>query len=79
MIQETIVINYINALKHKYEAQILEAEANLSLYFSGKLAAIGEHSSLMEEHDKWLDIYATAKGKLEVLEQKYISKINNKV
>ena len=45
-----------------------EAEANLSLYFSNNnLAAIGEHSDLMDEHDKWIDKYTNAKDKLETL------------
>jgi hypothetical protein len=59
---------YVNALTKKYEAQIAEAEANLALYFSsGNLAAIGEHSDLMEEQDKWISNLAEAKDKLETL------------
>lgn len=59
---------YINALTKKYEAEIAEAEANLDLYLrSTNLAAIGEHSDLVEEQDKWITKIADAKGKLEVL------------
>jgi len=59
---------YINALTKKYEAEIAEAEANLDLYLrTANLAAIGEHSDLVEEHDKWITKIADAKGKLEVL------------
>jgi hypothetical protein len=59
---------YLNALKKRYEAEMAEAEANLSLYFSNNnLAAIGEHSDLMDEHDKWIDKYTNAKDKLETL------------
>ncbi len=67
------------ALQLKYKAQMEEALANLDLYFSERLTAIGEHSNMLEEHDKWLDIYATAKGKLEALEENYINKIINKI
>jgi len=64
-----IVLNYVNALRKRYEAQIEEAKANLSLYLSEKnLAAIGEHSDILSEQDKWIDILATAKGKLETLD-----------
>ncbi len=59
---------YINALKKRYESQVAEAEANIALYLSGKnLAAIGEHSDLMEEQDKWIGKLAEAKDKLETL------------
>ena len=45
-----------------------EAEANIALYLSGQnLAAIGEHSDLMEEQDKWIEKYVNAKDKLEAL------------
>jgi hypothetical protein len=60
--------NYAIALKKKYEYQMEEAKANLSLYFSNaNLAAIGEHSDLLTEHDRWLEVYANAKDKLESL------------
>jgi hypothetical protein len=59
---------YLNALKKRYEAEMAEAEANLSLYFSNNnLAAIGEHSDLMDEHDKWIEKYTNARDKLETL------------
>jgi hypothetical protein len=49
-----------------------EAKANLYLYFSnGNLAAIGEHSDLLAEHDRWLEAYANAKDKLEMLSTVY--------
>lgn len=60
--------NYVSALKKKYEFQMEEAKANLALYFSNtNLAAIGEHSDLLTEHDKWISQYADAKDKLETL------------
>lgn len=63
---------YYNALRTKYEAQMLEAEANLDIYFSSKnLVAIGEHSDLLAEHDRWIEAYANAKDKLESLKSLY--------
>lgn len=66
---ENLETVYYIALKKRYESQIAEAEANLTLYFSSKnLAAIGEHSDLLTEHDKWIEQLATAKDKLEILD-----------
>lgn len=49
-----------------------EAEANLDLYFTNaNLAAIGEHSDLLAEHDRWIEAYANAKDKLESLKSLY--------
>ncbi len=57
---------YYKAIKLRYESQMEEAKANLDLYFSnGNLAAIGEHSDLLAEHDKWIEAYTNAKDKLE--------------
>jgi hypothetical protein len=59
---------YIKALRLRYEAEMAEAEANLELYLSSEsLSAIGEHSDLMEEQDKWISKYTDAKDKLESL------------
>jgi len=61
--------NYHEALELKYKAQMAEAKANLELYLSPKnLAAIGEHSDLLEEQDKWLTRWVDAKDKLEGLQ-----------
>jgi len=69
--------NYVIALKKKYEFQMEEAKANLSLYFSNtNLAAIGEHSDLLTEHDKWISQYADAKDKLDTLMSLYSTQIN---
>jgi hypothetical protein len=63
-----ITKKYISALRKRYEAEMAEAEANLSLYLSGNnLAAIGEHSDLMEEQDKWIEKYTNSKDKLKTL------------
>jgi hypothetical protein len=61
-------LNYITALRKKYEAEMAEAKANLALYVN-KLVAIGEHSDLMEEHDKWIEKYTNAKDKLSSLDE----------
>lgn len=68
---------YVSALRMRYEAQIAEAEANLALYLSGhNLSAIGEHSDLMEEQDKWLGKLAEAKDKLETLKNLQLEDTN---
>ena len=60
---------YIKALRLRYQADMAEAEAALELYLSNdNLAAIGEHSDLLEEQDKWIGKYTDAKDKLESLE-----------
>lgn len=60
--------NYISALRKKYEYEMEEAKANLSLYLSNQnLSAIGEHSDLLVEQDKWISKYTEAKDKLETL------------
>jgi hypothetical protein len=57
---------YFKALEKKYEALIAEASANLEVYFNEPVA-IGEHSDLLTEHDKWIEILANATDKLETL------------
>jgi hypothetical protein len=59
---------YVTALRAKYVAEMEEAKATLILYTT-RLVAIGEHSDLMEEHDKWIEKYANAKDKLESLNE----------
>lgn len=69
---QNISQNYISALIKKYEAEIEEAVANLSLYFSNSnLAAIGEHSDILSEHDRWVEKYANSKDKLEAIKELY--------
>lgn len=67
--ENTISLNYYSALRKRYEAQIEEAKANLALYFSSThLSAIGEHSDLLSEHDKWIEVLANATDKLQTLD-----------
>jgi hypothetical protein len=61
---------YYEALKLRFEAKMKEAEANLSIYLStDNLAAIGEHSDLMEEQEKWIEVWVDSKDKLESLKE----------
>ena len=59
---------YYSALVKKYEAEMEEAIANLDLYMNN-LVGIGEHSDLMEEHDKWIAKYTDAKDKLSSVKE----------
>ena len=56
------------ALEAKYEAQIAEAEATLSIYFTNSVG-IGEHPQHLEEMDKLVSQLADAKDKLETLKE----------
>ena len=68
----TLNKGYYQALKLRYQSQMAEAKANLDLYFSNvNLAAIGEHSDLLAEHDRWIEVYTNAKDKLETLTDLY--------
>lgn len=68
-------LNYYNALRKRYEAQIEEAKANLALYFSSSnLAAIGEHSDILAEHDRWIEVLANAQDKLQTLDSIFDTK-----
>lgn len=68
----TLNKGYYHALKLRYQSQMAEAKANLDLYFSNtNLAAIGEHSDLLAEHDRWIEVYNNAKDKLETLTDLY--------
>jgi len=57
----------IKALKLKYEGQIAEAEANIHIYLRNP-AGIGEHSEVVAEVDKQIELVATAQEKLDYLE-----------
>jgi len=57
----------IKALKLKYKGQIAEAEANIHIYLRNP-AGIGEHSEVVAEVDKQIELVATAQEKLDYLE-----------
>ena len=54
------------AATKKYEAQIAEADATLEIYFKNSVG-IGEHSDLLAEVDKYIELKASALDKLETL------------
>ena len=58
----------IEALAKRYEAQIAEAEATLEIYLDHSVG-IGEHPQHLDEMDKLFEKIATAKEKLEILEE----------
>ena len=62
---------FIKALQDYYTAQISEAVATLNVYLNTSVG-IGEHSDLLGELKKYVDILESADGKLSVLD-KYIN------
>ena len=58
----------IDALEARYEAQILEADATLQIYFE-KPVGIGEHPQHIDEVDKQIEKIANAEEKIQVLQQ----------
>jgi len=58
----------VDALKARYEAQMAEAFANIQIYLTNP-AGIGEHPDLVGAVDTQVEIYASAKEKLEVLDE----------
>ena len=58
----------IDALEARYEAQILEADATLKIYFESSVG-IGEHPQHIDEVDKLVDKIANAEEKIKVLQQ----------
>ena len=58
----------IEALAKRYEAQIAEAKATLEIYLDHSVG-IGEHPQHLDEMDKLFEKIATAKEKLEELEE----------
>ena len=58
----------IEALKKRYEAQIAESEATIDIYLDHSVG-IGEHPQHLDEMDKLFEKIATAKEKLDILEE----------
>jgi len=58
----------LEALEARYEAQILEADATLKIYFESSVG-IGEHPQHIDEVDKLIDKIANAEEKIKVLQQ----------
>ena len=58
------------ALKAKYEAQIMEAKANLEHYLDNRVG-VAEHPNVVESADTLVEQLATAEDKLRTLKQNY--------
>jgi|TARA_A100000171_G_C2061262_1_gene110095 hypothetical protein len=58
------------ALKAKYEAQIMEAKANLENYLDNRVG-VAEHPNVVESADTLVEQLATAEDKLRTLKQNY--------
>jgi hypothetical protein len=58
------------ALKVRYEAQIIEAKANLENYLDNKVG-VAEHPNIVESADTLVEQLASAEDKLRTLKQNY--------
>jgi len=58
----------LEALKARYEAEIAEADATANIYLENSVG-IGEHPQHIDEVNKQIEKIASAREKLEVLEQ----------
>ena len=56
----------VKALARKYEAEIAQAKATVEIYLDNSVG-IGEHPQHIQEIDKLLSQYCSAKEKLESL------------
>ena len=63
-------INLYNALKLKYQAEILEAYTNLMNYFENKVA-VAEHPNILKSMDKLVEELGTAEDKLKTLQENF--------
>ena len=57
----------LEALKARYEAEIAEADATITIYLNNSVG-IGEHPQHIDEVNKQIEKIANAKEKLEVLD-----------
>ena len=58
----------LNALRAKYEAEIAEADATANIYLANSVG-IGEHPQHIDEVDKQIKKIASAKEKLNILDE----------
>ena len=58
------------ALKVRYEAEIMEAKANLENYLDNKVG-VAEHPNIVESADTLVEQLASAEDKLRTLKQNY--------
>jgi|TARA_B100000900_G_C20013361_1_gene486793 hypothetical protein len=57
----------LTALEARYNAQIMEADATIKIYFENSVG-IGEHPQHIDEVDKLIEKIAAAEEKLQVLQ-----------
>ena len=67
--------NLIKALKAKYEFQMADAIAGLTIYIKSPVG-VGEHPQITDEIDKMVEHYISSKEKLGAVDE-IINKINN--
>jgi methylaspartate ammonia-lyase len=71
MTNETLITQKLyKALCAKYEAEMLDAESSLLIYFTSPVG-IGEHPQHIEEMDKLVEKITNAKDKLETIVEFY--------
>jgi len=58
----------LEALRTRYEAEIAEADATANIYLNNSVG-IGEHPQFIDEVNKQIEKIATAKEKLDVLDE----------
>jgi|TARA_R100000049_G_C1898753_1_gene49446 hypothetical protein len=68
--KKTVGQKLFHALMKKYEWQIVDAKARMSIYFTSSVG-IGEHPQHTEEMDKLLDTISTAEDKKSALERHF--------
>ena len=68
----------LEAVKAKYQAEILECIATLEIYFTNAVA-IGEHPDLLAEVDKYVGKLESASGKLNALGEHFTSKTESQL
>ena len=60
----------IKAANDKYQAQKSEALAHLDILFN-KSVGIGEHTDILIEVDKWINVLSQAEENLEILNKHF--------
>lgn len=63
-------IDFVEALKKTYEADIAKAKTNIDVYIKNP-AGIGEHPDLVAAIDEQVDKMAQAHDKLEIISKYY--------
>ena len=58
----------LEALRARYEAEIAEADATITIYLNNSVG-IGEHPQHIDEINKQVEKIANAKEKIEVLDE----------